>query len=138
MKLQSISVQVTIIEIKELLEKNGIRKEQWEIIKDEIDQKYKGGRMQRILKNIRILRIKKGDTIIEMAEKLKMTVPELSAIENGRVELPDDFFKKLFGVYNLSLKERSDFVTKKMKLTTRDRNIFLNRRRLKDYKIKED
>ena len=27
--------------------------------------------MQRILKNIRILRIKKGDTIIEMAEKLK-------------------------------------------------------------------
>ena len=42
MKLQSISVQVSIIEIKELLEKNGIRKEQWEIIKDEIDQKYKG------------------------------------------------------------------------------------------------
>ena len=42
MKLQSISVQVSIIEIKELLEKNGIRKEQWEIKKDEIDQKYKG------------------------------------------------------------------------------------------------
>ena len=38
MKLQSISVQVSIIEIKELLEKNGIRKEQWEIIKDEIDR----------------------------------------------------------------------------------------------------
>ena len=43
MKLQSISVQVSIIEVKEILKKNGIRKEQWEIIKDEIDQKYKWG-----------------------------------------------------------------------------------------------
>ena len=94
--------------------------------------------MQRILKNIRILRIKKGDTIIEMAEKLKMPIPQLSSIENNETELPDDFLKKLFGVYGLSLKERSDFVTKKLKLTTRDRNIFLNRRRLKDYKIKEE
>lgn len=36
MKIKSVSVQVSIIEIKELLEKNGIRKEQWEIIKKEI------------------------------------------------------------------------------------------------------
>ena len=42
--------------------------------------------MQLILKNISALRIKRKETIIDMAENLKMSVVRLSAIENGKIE----------------------------------------------------
>lgn len=84
--------------------------------------------MQLILKNIRALRIKKMETIVDMADNLKISVPRLSAIENSKIAIPDDFFKKLFGVYGLTLKERSDFVSKRLKITTEDRIKYMNRK----------
>ena len=45
--------------------------------------------MQLILKNISALRIKKLDTISDMAEKLKMSIVRLSAIENGKINNKD-------------------------------------------------
>ena len=51
-----------------------------------------------ILKNIRTLRIKRCETIIDMAEKFNMPIWRLSAIENGRIDMPDDFLKNLFEI----------------------------------------
>ena len=70
-----------------------------------------------ILKNIRVLRIKRCETIIDMAEKLNMPIWRLSAIENGRIDMPDDFLKNLFEIYNFTLEEKEQFVTEKLLLS---------------------
>ena len=83
--------------------------------------------MQLILKNISALRIKRKETIIDMAENLKMSVVRLSAIENGKIEMPDDFLEKLFTTYDFTLKEKADFVTKRLKINNKDLTEYMDR-----------
>ena len=83
--------------------------------------------MQLILKNIRALRIKKRETIVNMAENLKMSVVRLSAIENGKIQMPDDFLEKLFIAYDFSFKEKADFVTKRLKINNEDLTEYMDR-----------
>lgn len=87
--------------------------------------------MQLILKNIRALRIKRGDNLLDMAEKLKMSIPRLSAIENNKIQMPDDFLKNLFTAYGLASKERSDFVTKRLKIAKEDIKSYMGRKKIK-------
>ena len=81
-----------------------------------------------ILKNIRALRIKKGEIIIDMAEKLNMPIWKLSAIENGKIKIPDNFLEDLFGIYNFTSKEKENFITKELIVSDEDRRKFINRR----------
>ncbi len=83
--------------------------------------------MQLILKNISALRIKKRETIVNMAENLKMSVVRLSAIENGKIQMPDDFLEKLFIAYDFTLKEKADFVTKRLKINNEDLTEYMDR-----------
>ena len=81
-----------------------------------------------ILKNIRALRIKRCETIIDMAEKLNMRITVLSAIENGKMKIPDNFLEDLFGIYNFTSKEKENFITKELIVSDEDRRKFINRR----------
>lgn len=83
--------------------------------------------MRLMQKNIRALRIKRKETITDMAENLKMSVFRLSAIENGKIEMPDDFLEKLFIAYDFTLKEKADFVTKRLKINNKDLMEYMNR-----------
>lgn len=56
-------------------------------------------------KELRILRISRGEILKEMAEKLSITPAYLSAIENGKREPTRKFMNTLISVYNLSEKE---------------------------------
>ncbi len=85
--------------------------------------------MQLILKNISALRIKKLDTIYDMAEKLKIPVVRLSAIENGKIQIADDFLKNLFTVYEFTSKEKIDFITKRLKITDKDLQRYMHESR---------
>lgn len=102
-------------ELKQELEEHLERKARW------------WNDMQLILKNISALRIKRKETIIDMAENLKMSVVRLSAIENGKIEMPDDFLEKLFTTYDFTLKEKADFVTKRLKINNKDLMEYMNR-----------
>lgn len=53
-------------------------------------------------KELRKLRIDKGEVLINMADKLGITAAYLSSIENGKREIPEDFMNKLADAYNLS------------------------------------
>ena len=81
-----------------------------------------------ILKNIRALRIKRCETIIDMAEKLNMRITVLSAIENEKIKIPDNFLEDLFRIYNFTSKEKDDFITKELIVSDEDRRKFMNRR----------
>ena len=81
-----------------------------------------------ILKNIRALRIKRCETIIDMAGKLNMGITALSAIENGKIKIPDNFLEDLFGIYNFTSKEKEEFITKELIISDEDRRKFMNRR----------
>ena len=82
-----------------------------------------------ILKNIRTLRIKKCETIIDMAEKLNMRITVLSAIENGKIKIPDNFLEDLFRIYNFTSKEKEEFITRELIVSDEDRRRFMNRSR---------
>ncbi len=82
-----------------------------------------------ILKNIRILRIKRCETIIDMAEKLNMRITVLSAIENGKIKIPDNFLEDLFRIYNFTSKEKEEFITRELIVSDEDRRRFMNRSR---------
>ena len=79
-----------------------------------------------ILKNIRALRIKKGEIIIDMAEKLNMRITVLSAIENGKIKVPDNFLEDLFGIYNFTSKEKEEFTTKELIVSDEEGRKFIN------------
>ena len=81
-----------------------------------------------ILKNIRALRIKRCETILDMAERLNMRITVLSAIENGKIKIPDNFLEDLFRIYNFTLKEKDDFITKELIVSDEDGRKFMNRR----------
>lgn len=82
-----------------------------------------------ILKNIRALRIKRCETILDMAERLNMRITVLSAIENGKIKIPDNFLEDLFGMYNFTSKEKDDFITKELLVSDEDRRKFTDRSR---------
>lgn len=62
-----------------------------------------------IKRNIRALRIKNDETIIDMANKLDMSIVELSAIENSKIDIPKGFLKKIYKIYKLTEKEQKSF-----------------------------
>lgn len=53
-------------------------------------------------KELRKLRIDRGDILKTMAEKLGMTSSYLSAIECGKRNIPDDLIEKLTEIYELT------------------------------------
>ena len=81
-----------------------------------------------ILKNIRALRIKRCETIIDMAEKLNMRITVLSAIENEKIKIPDNFLEDLFRIYNFTSKEKEEFITKELIVSGEDGRKFMRRR----------
>ena len=82
-----------------------------------------------ILKNIRALRMKRCETIIDMAEKLNMRITVLSAIENGKIKIPDNFLEDLFEIYNFTSKEKEEFITRELTVSDEDRRRFMDRSR---------
>lgn len=61
-------------------------------------------------KEIRKLRIDRGENLSSMSKKLGISISYLSAIENGMRETPPDFVTKLCEVYHLSKNKREAFV----------------------------
>ncbi|MDO4939984.1 MAG: XRE family transcriptional regulator [Lachnospiraceae bacterium] len=57
---------------------------------------------------VRILRIKNHEKMGDMALKLKVKVPFLSAVENGKKNVPEDWFEKISTLYNLDLSGKSE------------------------------
>lgn len=55
---------------------------------------------------VRILRIKKHEVMGDMAKVLDVKIPFLSAVENGKKNVPADWADKLITHYNLSLDEQ--------------------------------
>lgn len=54
------------------------------------------------------IRINNGEMLMDMANKLKISSTFLSAIENGKKKVPDDFKDKLCANYTLSEDEIKD------------------------------
>ncbi len=52
-------------------------------------------------KILRIIRINSGDSMRTMADKLDLSLSYLSAIENGKRNVPNDFDAKVIKEYNL-------------------------------------
>ena len=57
---------------------------------------------------VRILRIKNHEVMGDMAKVLGVKVPFLSAVENGKKNIPEGWFNKIAENYNLSVDERVD------------------------------
>lgn len=66
-------------------------------------------------KTLRILRIKRGEVLKDMAAKLGVTSSYLSAIECGKRKIPDDFIVRLSALYDLSEAERAELEDAKAK-----------------------
>lgn len=62
----------------------------------------------RLGKILRILRINAGDNMRDMANKLDLSISYLSAIENGKRNVPANFEEKIIKNYNLSEEERNN------------------------------
>ena len=56
-------------------------------------------------KLLRIVRINTGDSMRDMADKLDLSVSYLSAIENGKRNVPANLEEKIFEAYELSDKD---------------------------------
>lgn len=61
-------------------------------------------------KEIRKLRIDKGENLSSMSKKLGISISYLSAIENGTRDIPSDFVDKLGEIYHLSKERKEKFV----------------------------
>lgn len=59
-------------------------------------------------KILRIIRINTGDSMRDMAAKLDLSVSYLSAIENGKRNVPTDFEEKIVKKYDLSDKDKNN------------------------------
>lgn len=57
---------------------------------------------------VRILRIKNHEIMGDMAEFLDTSLPFLSAVENGRKNVPKDWIEKIACHYNLNEYERKE------------------------------
>ena len=56
---------------------------------------------------VRILRIKNHEVMGDMAKVLDVKVPFLSAVENGKKNVPADWADKIISHYNLSFEEQN-------------------------------
>ena len=59
-------------------------------------------------KVLRIIRINTGDSMRAMADKLNLSVSYLSAIENGKRNVPSDFAERVSAKYMLSNKDKEN------------------------------
>lgn len=59
-------------------------------------------------KALRRMRIDHNEFLKDMAAKLEVTVAYLSAVENGKREVPDEWIEKLSCQYNLTPDERKE------------------------------
>lgn len=55
---------------------------------------------------VRILRIKRHQVMGDMAEILNTSTPFLSAVENGKKNVPDSWIRKIIEYYQLSSEEQ--------------------------------
>ena len=53
-------------------------------------------------KELRALRLERDELLRDMADKLGVTVAYLSAVENGKRRIPDEWIQKISAMYNLS------------------------------------
>ena len=53
-------------------------------------------------KELRALRLERDELLRDMADKLGVTVAYLSAVENGKRRIPDEWIQKISAIYNLS------------------------------------
>lgn len=58
-------------------------------------------------KLLRIIRINNNNTAKEMADKIEISSAYLSAIENGKRNVPTDFYDNICNAYDLSPLERN-------------------------------
>ena len=58
---------------------------------------------------LRKLRIDEGEILLNMAEKLEVTVSFLSAVENGKKRMPSSWNTKICNLYNLSNEQMEEF-----------------------------
>ncbi len=56
---------------------------------------------------LRELRIKKGETLKDMAEKLGVSSAFLSAVENGKKKIPESWSNRLKAIYSLDTNQVS-------------------------------
>lgn len=59
-------------------------------------------------KVLRIIRINTGDSMRTMADKLNVSISYLSAIENGKRNVPSDFAERVSAKYTLSDKDKEN------------------------------
>ena len=59
---------------------------------------------------VRILRIKNHEVMGDMAKVLGVKIPFLSAVENGKKNVPADWADKLISYYNLSADEQDSLM----------------------------
>lgn len=57
---------------------------------------------------VRILRIKHHEVMGDMAKMLEVKIPFLSAVENGRKNVPADWIDKIVNHYGLTIKEKDE------------------------------
>lgn len=59
---------------------------------------------------MRILRIKRNLVMKDTAVSLDVTTPFLSAVENGKKKIPDDWFEKISAIYDLESQDKKDLM----------------------------
>ena len=59
---------------------------------------------------LRILRIKRHEVMGDMAKKLCVTLPFLSAVENGKKNVPAELINQLVACYQLSKEEENELI----------------------------
>ncbi len=59
-------------------------------------------------KELRKIRIDSGEVLKDMADRLKVTSSYLSAIENGKRTVPEDYVQKIASLYGLSQERQDD------------------------------
>lgn len=57
---------------------------------------------------VRILRIKRHEVMGDMAKMLEVKIPFLSAVENGKKNVPADWIDKIANHYGLTIKEKDE------------------------------
>ena len=57
---------------------------------------------------VRILRIKRKLVMGDMADMLNTSIPFLSAVENGKKNVPEGWFEKLVALFELQTNEQSE------------------------------
>lgn len=59
---------------------------------------------------LRVLRIRRHEVMGDMAKKLCVTLPFLSAVENGKKNVPAELIKQLVDCYQLSKEEENELI----------------------------